>query len=190
MTRGLVVLPLLLAMAGPLIAQARPHTRAGFWFGFGLGFGSAGVECTGCSNDRVSGYSGYLRLGGTVSPSVLLGGETNGWFHSADGVTESIGFASFVAVFYPSRESGFYLKVGLGGMNYMADDGTDEIKAVAPAVTLGAGYEFRIGRNMSIVPFLNSLASSDANFEVNGVDVAANDIQITLFQLGVGLTWH
>lgn len=191
MMRRLSMVAALLVVAGPLVAQgARPHTREGFWFGLGAGWGSAGTECTGCTNERFSGFGGYARAGGTVSPSVLLGGEASGWMHSESGVDENLGFLSFIAQFYPSREGGFYLKVGVGGMKYKADDGTDELTATAPAGVFGAGYEFRVGRNMSIVPYFNSLASSAVEFEINGVAVPSDNLRITLFQLGVGLTWH
>lgn len=191
MTRRLAIVAAFLAGAGPLLAQgARPNTREGFWIGFGVGWGSAGLECSVCTNQRFAGYGADLRAGGTLSPSVLLGGEMNSWVHSEANVNENMVFVSFTATFYPTREGAFYLKIGLGGMAYRGDDGVLEVTATAPAAVLGAGYEFRVGPNLSIVPYLNSLATSAAKFEINRQPVSSGDIQITLLQLGVGLTWH
>lgn len=55
------------------------HRREGFWIGFGAGYGSASVSasCDGCSGDREGSFTGFLKLGGTLNPQVLLGVESN-----------------------------------------------------------------------------------------------------------------
>jgi hypothetical protein len=193
MRTALVIVTLIACAAASLPGQSgkRPNTRHGFWIGFGLGDGSAGLDCSSCSNDRIGAFSGYFRAGGTVSPSVLVGGESTGWIHSDQGVDESIGYGSVVLLWYPSRTGALYLKFGLGGMRYRADDGVDVITATAPSASLGVGYEFRIGKNFSVVPYLNSLASSAVLVHVNGVQTpTGEDISITLVQFGLGATWH
>ena len=195
-----VLLTLMLA-AGTLTAQAPTAPTApseeprnahkGFWISVGLGTGSAGVDCSSCSNDRTNGFSGGLRLGGTLSQQWLLGFESNGWFHSESGVDETLAFGNVVAAWYPSRTGAFYLKFGLGGMSYKATDGVDDLTATAPAATLGIGYDFRVGRNFSVTPYLNSLATSAASFKVNGTSAPTNeDITISLVQFGVAASWH
>ncbi len=193
-------LPLVLALtvlcAGTLAAQDKPdptrNMRQGFWIGFGLGAGSAGADCQGCSGDRTNGLSGYLRLGGTLSRNLLLGIETNGWTHSESGANETMGFGDLVMLWYPSATGAFYLKFGLGGMAYQADIpllGT--IKATAPGGSFGAGYEFRVRKNFSLNLFLNALAGAPASWTLNGVkQTSTSDIKLNLAQLGVGLTWH
>jgi hypothetical protein len=143
-----------------------------------------------CSTDRTSGSAGYLRLGGTLSPIFQLGGESNGWFHSSGGVDETLGFASFIANIYPSRAGAFFLKVGIGGMSYRADDGVAVITATAPSGSLGAGYDIRVGRNFSLTPFINSLATSAVSFKVGGVTITTDDFKVNLVQIGLGVTWH
>jgi hypothetical protein len=186
------VVTVVLSLTVAIAAQSqRPNTRTGFWIGFGFGDGSVGSDCTSCGNDRTSGFSGHLRLGGTLSRSVLLGGETNGWFHSSGGVDENLGFATFVAMFYPSARGAFYIKVGVGGMTYTADDGFDRITATAPAGSVGVGYEFRMGSNVSLAPFLNVLGTSAASFKINGLTATSDEeITVNMVQFGLGIVWH
>lgn len=197
MRRLTLALALTVLCAGSLAAQKKPdpaanaNPRQGFWIGFGLGAGSAGADCTNCDNSRTGGFSGYLRLGGTLSQHLLLGGETNGWFHSESGVDESMGFGSVVLMWYPSATGPFYLKFGLGGMNYTAKGGGNKLTATAAAGSLGAGYELRLRPNMSLNFFVNALASAPASFKFNGVSApSGEDIKLNLVQLGLGLTWH
>jgi hypothetical protein len=176
--------------AAPLAAQ-HPNTRQGFWIGFGVGGGSVGADCQSCPTDRTNGGSGYIRLGGTLSPILQLGGESNGWFHSGGGVDESMGFASFIANIYPSRTGAFFLKVGIGGMSYRADDGASVLTATAPSGSLGVGYDIRVGRNFSLTPFINSLATSAVSFKLDGVTVpSSEDFKMNMVQFGLGFTWH
>ncbi len=100
-------------------------------------------------------------------------------------------FASFVAMWYPSAAGALYLKFGIGGMTYRADDGVDEITATAGSFSLGVGYEIRAGRNFSVTPFFNALATAPVSFKLNGAPASAGqDISMNLVQIGVGVTWH
>lgn len=168
----------------------RPNTRQGFWFSGGLGAGSAG--CTGCGLDRATHLSGNIRMGGTLAGGrFLLGGETNGWIRAESGVDQIMSFASFVFVWYPARAGAFFLKFGLGGMGYMADLGIDEITATAPAGSFGLGYDIRVGRNLSLTPYLNSLATSAVEAKVNGQTLSTGgDIKASLVQLGLAISVH
>lgn len=184
------IIVLALLAGGSVAAQARhPNTREGFWWGLGLGWGAAGATCDDCDGEQLSGLTGNLRLGGTISPSVLLGVEANGWYRSENNEVRNIRFGSAVVVVYPSRSGAFYLKAGLGLMNFFAETPVGELTANAGAAILGAGYDFRVARNFSVVAFLNSLASTEATYELD--DQSANtDVRVTLFQIGVGVTWH
>lgn len=182
----------LLAMVPSLVfAQARANTRQGLWVGVGLGLGSSGADCSDCTDERTSGGSGYFRIGGTLSPSFLVGVESNGWVHSESGVSESIGVGSVVAYWYPSRRGAFYLKIGFGALAYRADDGMDELTSTGAAAQLGLGYEVRLAKNMSVAAFLNSIATSNSTLKFNGTAIpGGGDINVNLVQAGIGLTWH
>ncbi len=190
--RHALVLTGVLASAVVMQAAAQyPNSRRGFWIGGGIGDGSVGVTCYDCNTDRYSGFSGFLKAGGTVSRHVLLGGELSGWGHSGPGYHESLGFGDFIATIYPSAAGAFFLKVGVGGMSYKyTDDQGDEITATAPAGTFGIGYDFRVRPNLSLTPFLNFFATDPVRFTYNGLQVPpGRNIKINMTQFGIGLTW-
>src|SRR2546426_9755136 len=56
-----------------------PQRRDGFWIGFGLGYGLANVKCDQCvDSSGVGGVTGFVKLGGTPSRNVLIGGGAHG----------------------------------------------------------------------------------------------------------------
>ncbi len=57
------------SLTSPLNGQTN-HNRVGLWGGFGLGGGNLGCLQSGC--DRIWGFSGNARLGGTPSQYVRL----------------------------------------------------------------------------------------------------------------------
>ena len=156
--------------------SGRPHTREGFWIGFGLGAGSLG--CDDC-DDRETAFSGNLKLGGTINPHFLLGAETNGWTKSEDGFTLTYGNLSAVAYYYPSITSGFHLKGGLGIANLRADAnefGNDS--ETGTGAVIGLGYDARMRPNFSLTPYVNFMGGKFDGGSMN------------LFQFGLGFTWH
>ena len=109
--RSVAVLLAIVTSASTLNAQ-NSHSRQGFWLNLGLGAGSLG--CNDCGDERETGASGGLALGGTLSRQWLLGAFSNGWTKSQDGVTITAGTLVVGARFYPSVDGGFFLLGGLG----------------------------------------------------------------------------
>jgi len=163
--------------------------RQGFGISFGIGNGSAALSCSGCSSERDNGLSGYLRLGGYVSPTLFVGGETNGWVKSEAGVDQQVGFLNAVTQWYPSVRNGLYLKGGLGFAHATASDGIDRISTSGIALTPGVGYDWRLTRRFSLRPYANYVRSFGAEAKLNGIgtDVTLN---VDVFQLGLGFSWH
>src|SRR2546430_12278806 len=80
-----------------------PQRREGFWIGFGLGYGSANVTCDTCgSGPRTGGVTAFLKLGGTPSRNLLIGGAINAWSHQSGGATETIGHVTAALSSYPA----------------------------------------------------------------------------------------
>jgi hypothetical protein len=140
------------------LIEVRESSRKGFWLGFGLGAGGESYDL-----GSSSGYSGVLyrptislRLGGTVSQRLRLGGEVLSWINEVGPAVESLTSALFIAQFYPIKRSGLYLKGGFGiGRNAVQfDDGYDE-GDTGFAGLVGAGYELRLGRRFYLNPTID-----------------------------------
>ena len=167
--------------AGRRIGRVRSASansqRKGFWIGFGLGYGSLGFTCNGCVSNREGAASGYLKLGGTLSSQLLLGGELNGWTKDdGTGTTTTTGNASFTAYFYPAPAGGFFLRGGLGVASLHVDGFNSE---TGLGFVLGGGYDIRVGTNVSITPVMNF----NWGHPVSGLGQ-------NVFQMGVGVTFH
>lgn len=188
------VLLLSLAAAHVALAQKKsdgtPVRRQGLWFGLGLAAGSVGFECNGCPSDRTSGGSGYIRLGGTLGAHWLLGAEINGWAKSESGLDMALANVALVASWYPSRTGGFFLKLGLGGLAYQEDDGSDKTETAGGSAIVGIGYDIPIGRTVSLTPFLNSIASSSSTVKYAGTEIPGVEINPNLVQFGLALSFH
>jgi hypothetical protein len=176
-------LPMLLAglalgftlAAVPAHAQ-HPHTRSGFWFSGGLGYGSLG--CDGCDG-REGGLSGGISLGGTLSQKVLIGIGTSGWTKEQFGARLTVGTLDARIRFYPSATGGFFLTGGVGiGSIHASFTGLGSETETGFGVLLGLGYDIRVGTNVSLTPFWNGYAVRSDNADAN------------VGQIGLSVTVH
>ena len=166
----------LLSLPGSISAQSRPHTREGFWFNVGLGYGSLG--CDDCDG-RTGGLSGGLSLGGTLSQKLYLGVGTTGWYKSEFGTTLTVGTLDARLRFYPSETGGFFLTGGLGVGSISADvSGLGSGSETGVGIVLGLGFDIRVGNNLSVTPFWNGFAVKTSNGDAN------------VGQIGLSLTVH
>lgn len=179
-------------LAGFAAAQApsNVHEHRGFWIGFGVGGGTNLSE--GLDGKRVGGGAGYLRLGGTVSQRVLLGFDGVFWGRDESGNTIARGNGSFALLYYPSARGGGFLKGGLGWASITrsstSGNTTTETTKGGFGLTLGTGWDVRLGRNLYLTPnvdFLFQAFSSEVD-PVLGKIPGTNTI--LLFTLGLG--WH
>ncbi len=174
----------------PAQASAGGHAHRGFWIGFGFGGGINMSE--GLDGERLGGGSGYLRLGGTVSQRVLLGFEGNAWGREDNGAVVGRGNGSFVMLFYPSERGGALLKGGIGFASISrataSGNSTTTTTKDGFGLTLGAGWDVRIGRNLYLTPNLDFLfqAFESETDPVLGTIPGTN----TLLLFSLGLTWH
>ena len=166
---------LLLGISSMAAAQdTAPHS--GFWLSGGIGVGT-----TDSDTDDDTGPAGYLRMGGTTSERVLLGGEFVGMSRDVGGATISQGNATFSAFYYPASPGGFFAKAGLGFASATVSEdigpGTFTTDESGFGMTLGAGYDIRIGRNLFLTPNLDILIQSFNEFA---------DSNLFLLTLGIG----
>jgi hypothetical protein len=180
----------LLLVASPALAQSAPASpRQGFTISFGLGGGSAQFSYEGYTGDRASGPSGYLRLGGAVSPSLVVAGETHGWTWSEGSVTSRVGYLMAVAQWYPQPAGGFHLLGGLGAGMFRREEAGSKVESLGGALQLGAGYDIRMTRNFSLSPYANFLGLGGGEPKVDGAGLGGK-LSANVIQFGLGFSWH
>jgi Outer membrane protein beta-barrel domain len=169
-----------------LQAQTNPSPN-GVWVSAGVGSGWARVACGICTADRQVGPTGYLRVGTSITPGLLLGAEANAWTRDNDEEADGRDWTralSAVAFLYPRPAGSLYVKGGVGYINYHAEP---DVSTGNIGLQLGAGYEFRLGRTYRVNNFVNLLASSFGSLRTDDAEVV-DDVSVTLLQFGVGLT--
>lgn len=189
-TPALVAICALAALAAPARAQdKKAAVREGFWIGVGLGWGSAGVSCSSCTNnERFGGAAATVALGGTLNKHMLLGGETNAWSRKESGVTETMGDVAAVLYYYPSTSGTFFVKGGLGYVVYQAD--TDpKLETGGFGVSVGVGMDLYLGRTFSLTPYANFVTALGGTVKIGGTDTGF-EARPNLIQLGVAAVWH
>jgi hypothetical protein len=183
------VAALIFVTAEPSVAQESSR-RGGFWWGLGVSYGWVHVACDICDSDRGTALSLSLAAGGTVSRSVVLGGEVSGWMTGEEEVDELLGSLSAVALWYPAQNGSLYLKGGLGYVGYRIDDGENRLTSSGFGPLIGGGYEFYLTRHTSIQPYLNAIVTiPTGNLAFNG-DRQAEGVSLSLVQFGLSVTWH
>ncbi len=179
------------AAASPARAQDKVEApyREGFWIGFGLGWGSASISCSACgSTQRLGSSAATLRMGGTLTRQLLLGGEVNAWSHDASGVTETVGDMSAALYYYPSARGTFFIKGGVGIAVYDANT-SPTLESEGLGVNVGVGFDWYLFRKFSLTPYASFLTALGGNLKVGGTDTGVA-VKPNLFQLGVAATWH
>jgi hypothetical protein len=177
-------------LASPALAQSA--ARQGFTISFGLGAGSAGFSYEGSATDRIAGPSGYLRLGGAVTPSLIIAGESHGWTHNEGSVTSNVGYLMAVAQWYPQPAGGFHLLGGVGVGAVNEEDTAPlgyELTSVGGALQVGMGYDMRMSRNFSLTPYVNFLGLGGGEPKINGSG-AGGSLSANVVQFGLGFSWH
>lgn len=176
----LIVVMLSALTTSSALGQDPNRTRTGFWFNGGIGWGTA--DCESCAEARVSGAAGVLALGGTLSQKFMLGASANGWIRDDGDITQTLSALSAVVRFYPFGRGDLYLLGGLGvsarAVKTAAAGDPSTVTQNGSAAILGAGYDFRVARKVSLTPFAN----------VIGVDFDGQGTGFT--QVGLGVTVH
>ncbi|MDT8437113.1 MAG: outer membrane beta-barrel protein [Gemmatimonadota bacterium] len=177
---------LLAATSVPAFAQRPPVEREGFWISFGFGGGWADDDAF---EDGEAGSVGFVRLGGSPSRNLVIGGEIIGWANDDDPTaladTEvSRGNLQFVALYYPGGESGLFLKGGAGAAvrtveTDFGDDTTLTRDSGGVGLDAGIGWDIRLARNFFLTPTLDVL-----------YQFLENDDSAAAILFTVGATWH
>ena len=184
-----------LASASAASAASHAQERQGFWIGFGGGVGNAKATCDDCgSSNRETGAAGYLKLGGTLNEHLLFGSEFNFWAKTQEGVTVTLGSGAVTLTLYPQPASGLFIKGGLGlslvDTSFREGSSTVTIDpAYGLGLMVGAGYDVRVGKNISITPAVNFWYGKPGNVPHTGVPFYTNWKQ-NVVDFTVGVTFH
>jgi hypothetical protein len=190
--RGLAAAVVLLLRHEGVAAQDTPRGlvevressgRRGFWGALGVGAGGEAFDL-----EDGAGYSGELyrptlslRLGGTPSRHLRLGGEILSWIDDQGRQTESVTSFLFITQLYPAPATGFYLKGGVGlGRNAVDFDDGFGVGDTGFAGLLGAGWEIKVGRRIYLNPAVDIVQHRYSSR--NGVDYRE---RVVNFGLGV-----
>jgi hypothetical protein len=140
------------------LVEVRGGGRAGFWGALGLGAGGESFDLRDGAGYATPLYrpTVSLRLGGTVSQQLRLGGEILAWIDDQGDRTETLSSFLFITQFYPLTEAGLYLKGGLGlGRNEVDFDDGFGVGDTGFAGLLGTGWEVRVGRRIYLNPVID-----------------------------------
>lgn len=171
-----LALALITSTSVPAAAQGNAQTRQGFFISFGFGAGSLGCdECE--DDDRLNGINFQLRAGGTLSQRLLIGGEVNGFTKSENDATLTVTNIGPILQFYPSAQGGFFLKGGLGLATAEFEVGALSVEDEGFGLTIGLGYDARVGRKFALTPYLDILSSS------------FDGVSFNQLAIGLGFTW-
>ncbi len=164
--------------------NAGRNRRDGFFFSAGIGAGAESFDARdglGWSDGK-GGGTGYLKVGGTVGRSVVLGAEAQGWFSSYRGQNydRTLGNLLGFAQFYPSS-SGFWMRGGIGwARDHLTTFNSSGIgygsSINGTGWALGVGFDVPVGRRVSITPSLDLM----------GQDYRTHEERV--LSLGVGIT--
>ena len=188
-----------LVVASLLPTSAIAQDRAGFWFGVGGGFGSAGVSCDDCGeSDREGSGVAYLKGGWTVNRQTLIGAEFNYWSKddkSDPDFNATLNLYNFsgTLTYYPQPAGGLFVKGGAGvaiididvtGL----DNGVTLDLGSGFGFVVGAGYDIPVSRRIAVTPAVNYWYGQPGNLKVLGTTFASNWKQ-NVIDFTIGITF-
>ena len=184
-----------IAVVAPTASAGHPQERQGFYAGLDIGLGGATETCGQCERgDRQWGFAGDLRLGWATGRHALWGAEAGYSRTEAFGATLTLYDVLLAVTVYPAADRGFFLKAGFGGVftkrSYDFGAGTVEGDTNdGLAVMVGAGYDLRVGRNVSVTPGVTYRRTN--SIEVGAGDVVSLNLQkYDLLAFSIGVTLH
>ena len=184
-----VTIVLAVGTALPLSAQMS-SLREGPYLAFGLGAGVTNIDkCANCGSEGTNiSFTGFLRMGGTISPQWLGAIEVGRWYQSGAGYTARLLTVAAIATFYP-LSNGLKINGGIGGALFKEDFATNENAANGILWRVGAGYDISLKEVVSISPFVDLVYAPDLSQKRNSI-ATFNKMKLVLVQIGVSLVRH
>lgn len=166
--RSMAAIALTASFAGPSIARPQSDTTAGH---HGVHFALGGAEattvgaCSGCTGFGQLGteYSLMLRVGGAVSPNVVVSADLSAWEFDRKRGSESGQWELVTAQYYPSLQRGLFVSAGIGLAQFQYDglrsvDGLNEFSGRnGLGLTGGVGYDLHVSGAFFLSPSIDVL---------------------------------
>jgi hypothetical protein len=157
----LVAIVLLAGTATPAAAQ---ESRDGFWIS--LGAGGGWNLARNIADETRAGLAGYVRMGWSIDPHILLGGEAIFWGREQSAQLFTRGNVALTGLYYPVARQGLFLKLSMG-MAFLDYFPTSDSTLIAWERGFGSnialGYDVRIGRSVFITPNVDFVWQSVEN---------------------------
>lgn len=184
-----VTVVLAVGTALPLSAQIS-SPREGLYLALGLGPGVTYIDkCTNCGSEGTNtSFTGFFRLGGTLSPQWLGAVEFGGLYQSRAGYTARLLTVAAIATLYP-LSNGLKINAGIGGALFREGFGNNENAANGIIWRVGAGYDISLKKVVSISPFVDLVYAPDLDQKRNRL-ATFDDMKLILVQIGVSLVRH
>jgi outer membrane protein with beta-barrel domain len=181
-----------------LPATAFSQERAGFWFGIGGGFGSAGVSCDDeCGAEGREGSGVALIEGGwTLNPQTRLGLVFNFWSKDDKSdpdfaATVNLYNVSGAITYFPQPDTGFFVKGGAGVAIIDVDfsglgSGATVDLGKGFGFMVGAGYDIPVWSRVAVTPAVNFWYGQPGDLKIFGTTFARNWKQNVIdFTIGI-----
>ncbi len=185
------------------MAESAPETHDGFFFRIGPTLGPLSITGKADAGGPEATYSGFaigseLLLGGTPADGLVLGGgllysqvsDPTYEFGNAEATLDGTMFivsTSFFAQYYfdPTKGAHVQAMIGYGGIDFVSQDGqSGGNDPVGLNLAIGGGYDFWIGSEWSVGPFLR----------IQYASMSPSDVEVSysyLFPtLGASFTYH
>jgi hypothetical protein len=179
---------LCLAAAGFLsaTAHAQQPARQGFWGSVGGGYGTAKLGCSNCGDiSREGSFSGFLVMGGTLSSSLLIGLEVDGWVKTINNDPLRLGGLNGILQWYPAASLGLFVKGGVG-LAYARGDlrfpTSVFVDDTGLGYLLGVGFDFPVGSGVAVSPVASFYGGNIGDVQ------NAQGVEFTVFQFMIALT--
>ena len=184
-----VMVVLAVGTALPLSAQI-PSPREGLYVALGVGAGVTDIDqCVRCGSEGTNAsFTGFLRIGGTLSRQWLGAVELGGWFQARDGYRARLLSFSAIGTFYP-LSNGLKFNGGMGGVLFREDFAPNDNTANGFIWRVGAGYDIALKEATSISPFVELMYGSGLAQKRNRL-ASFNEMKLVLLQIGVSLVRH
>lgn len=179
------------APAEPTVRGAVAHlaTKHGAWLSIGGSRAGADLFCEVCTQDPTYGWGLDAAVGIRVTPSVLLGVETVGWFDVFGDAQRTMRSTTVLLRRYASGRSRLFVQGGAGLARYRVRDGDAGFHTQSPALSIGVGQDVRIGTAI-VSPNIHAVMAVGGKLQSERTDNAIDpNARVAMVRTGLTLSW-